>query len=816
MDQQRSARAIYFNPCEIILIKLLLTRIKNGSLYKELSTSDLKDLSTEILNTWSFVDRLANSSNLRFYLQKNWPDEIVSYINNKIPGFSFNDYYESLTDDIILEFVNEGRYNDGRDLTKDDTFKIEDWAKSKVEEVFKPPHVNPVEALKPESITNKGFDFINKTFIESIKDQTQKPKPEDFYLAKRVENCQWYGIIKNWDCVRNNYQEFENKVLQSFNADINKKVVGIVYGAGGTGKSTFLRRLAKNLSDRQFKTVWVNDINAFISNDDEDIKEIFSEGYNYLVIIEDWYQLASDEAIASKLLTQLTRLPNIRIVIGDRVITNKKYLNYFYGSTDDYFELTPEDNDEILNKIKSILPEWEAAIDKIIPKSNKTSLYILLFVLAHSQAIDSENEFIYNLNDIDADFDSIVNSDIKKINKKCTGIARALYYWACVYENYKIKISKKSFLELAKSIESNVPEIINETTDLGKLINNYIYFDSEQINKKERLENMIFFNQDLLAERGLAKVKIPDDWTSFDDSEKRKLMLTIVEKGDDFSAAVIFDLFYRKEPQVFINDDEIIKLFDYSVKKKNFYWQYLKNICDFTFLNREEKIKKIIVLNDIVPLRNSFWGFAVRWIKKEFKPDEQKAYFEKLNYKEQPTIFSAYFILLNNNEKKITAEEILTTYQTSKTIFHNIINACLENTNSKQTAAKILAEYQIDKSISPHIICRCLNMTKDGKIATQILKNYQIGKSISPMIICLCLDITKTETETNTIATEILNDYRTGKPIDYQIICLCLDITKTETETKAIATEILKDYQTGNPIDYQIICLCLDITKTET
>lgn len=55
---------------------------------------------------------------------------------------------------------------------------------------------------------------------------------------------------------------------------------------------------------------------------------------------------------------------------------------------------------------------------------------------------------------------------------------------------------------------------------MGKLINNYIYFDSEQISRREKLSNLVFFNHDLLAERGLSKVIPLMGWAIFDAEEK--------------------------------------------------------------------------------------------------------------------------------------------------------------------------------------------------------------------------------------------------------------------------------------------------------
>lgn len=455
-QQQRSNRAIYLNPCEVFLLKMFLTHLEKRSLLNNLSKPELNQLRIKIGDgCGDLAERLNTKSKLLFYMEKQWPNPIVNYINNKIPGFNFNSFYCSLTDNLIQEFA-EKKIKNGTELTIENTLKIETWSKQKVENFFTPPLVNTSE-VNETTTQFKGFDTIDKGFIEKIKIQKSKPKPEDFYLAKRVENCQWYGIIKNWDWVRRDYQKLEDKVVQSFNSLIAKKLVGIVHGAGGTGKSTLLRRLAINLYNRPFKVIWVNDINEFLANSYDDVIEIFPEGERYLIIIEDYYQLASNENIGNRLLQQLIKLDYLRIVIGDRVITGKKYLQYFYGSPENYFELSQDDNNEILNKIKLILPEWEESISKVMARANYTSLYIILFVLAHTQNSDTKNSFNYNLNDVDADFDTIIQSDIKKINTLNPGIAKALYYWACVYANYKIRISKSSFLEIAKSIHINVP-----------------------------------------------------------------------------------------------------------------------------------------------------------------------------------------------------------------------------------------------------------------------------------------------------------------------------------------------------------------------
>ena len=94
-------------------------------------------------------------------------------------------------------------------------------------------------------------------------------KADDFYLAKQYDDCQWWGIIKNWDVERDAYQRIKKEAIDAFNDDFRQpKIAAFIYGRGGSGKSTLLRRLAYDLKDEDFAVLWLNDkgISRFYEN----------------------------------------------------------------------------------------------------------------------------------------------------------------------------------------------------------------------------------------------------------------------------------------------------------------------------------------------------------------------------------------------------------------------------------------------------------------------------------------------------------------------------------------------------------------------
>lgn len=237
---------------------------------------------------------------------------------------------------------------------------------------------------KIKNISFEGALTIDQGFVDAINKGEEFSKSK-FYSAKQDDNCQWYGILNDFDVVRKVYPEIKNDVLNSFSKIKIYKVAAVIHGTGGCGKSTLLRRLALELIDESgFEIIWVKNrqLENFVSTA---LPEIRTDMENsYLVFVEDWYRLTDEnKEIGNTLLKETQAISNIRLVIGDRDITGKDYRENLVNP-ESIYELTTGENREILDKIIAKQTEWKQAGDLVLnnPRSCNSPLFIILFAIA--------------------------------------------------------------------------------------------------------------------------------------------------------------------------------------------------------------------------------------------------------------------------------------------------------------------------------------------------------------------------------------------------------------------------------------------------
>ncbi|MBK6915418.1 MAG: hypothetical protein IPH11_17775 [Ignavibacteriales bacterium] len=374
---------------------------------------------------------------------------------------------------------------------------------------------------KIENIHIEGAEVINSTFIRRIKNGKQFTKP-DFYTAKQDENCQWYGVINNYDVVRNDYGKVKTIASSCFDKPRTYKVVAVVHGFGGCGKSTLLRRLAVELCNESFKFIWVKD-RGFENFTDNGLIQIQEDRFrNYLVIIEDWYRLTDNlKEKAKEFLLKTQAINNIRVIIGDRETSGKEYINNLPDPLN-VFHLQSTENEKIIAEIMELHTEWKDAKEKVTKKQEyyNTSLFLLLFVIARVSN-EKFDPMEIDFSEPGLAFKSIVKSDLKKINAVYPGMAKALHNWACIYTNHKIFIDFDTFLKIADTYNendkvSNAFTSWNARSTILERVKSYINKGRNTSLRNKKLQQIDFvqFNHDKLAEEGLAGV-ILDGWLEF-------------------------------------------------------------------------------------------------------------------------------------------------------------------------------------------------------------------------------------------------------------------------------------------------------------
>jgi hypothetical protein len=389
-----------------------------------------------------------------------------------------------------------------------------------------------------------GARHINVAFKDNILSKNQNITPTEFYLAKHKGGCQWYGIVKDngWDARRKDYDKIKGTVLKSFLSNSNTLVSVVVCGFGGSGKSTVLRRLAIDCLDSDLVVFWITNLSDFRKN----IETIKSEiTFKYLLIIEDWERLKT--TFDYSFFSELSETNHVRIVIGDREILNKEYLEFF--NQKNTFFLSPIDNTEILNKVLTINPQWEEMADKVLskPEFYNSSIYLILFVIAKSYENTSNPPQFFDEGGITAQFKSIVRRDLQRIYETYPEMVKVLYYWSsmCSKPYRKMSVSWEALLKLAdfyngtNKISSELSSF-NLNNPVCQILSYYISLEQFVVPALKNI-HICNFHHDLLLEEGLSE-PIQLNWY-IDKNIIEEIMNALIQKGEFAVARSVYESF---------------------------------------------------------------------------------------------------------------------------------------------------------------------------------------------------------------------------------------------------------------------------------
>jgi hypothetical protein len=153
-----------------------------------------------------------------------------------------------------------------------------------------------------------------------------------------------------------------------------------------------------------------------------------------------------------------------------------------------------------------------------------------------------------NFNDLKTTAQAIARYDLRTIAGVYPGLAKALFYWSCVYAAYHIFITYEAFLKIADNF--------NENDDPSRYLGTWNADDKEL--KRLRLYvnvgvnvnlampykslKLIQLNHDKLAEDVISKISIPG-WLPYNDTTKQILLDILVDKGDSYSASIVASRF---------------------------------------------------------------------------------------------------------------------------------------------------------------------------------------------------------------------------------------------------------------------------------
>ena len=515
-----------------------------------------------------------------------------------------------------------------------------------------------------ENIRIDGADVINSDFIEKVKQEGTKEAftASDFYLAKQVDECQWYGVTQNWAVERDNYNYIKQEVISSIaDEKRNSKISALVWGPGGSGKSTLLRQLAVDLSNEDFTVLWIKD-KSIESFRDMGIAQLRSEypHKRFLVVIEDLYRVKQQVANLKEIIDSICSNKNVRLIVGDRRIEDNSYKEHIYNPDKNIVEVTVDDNKKALQILLENIPDWKAAADKLLKTEDnyKSTLYYILWTIGRTALKEKEGFSLDPNPDLVSHFRSLVQSDLKVLSVNYPGVAKMLYYWASIYSKNKIYIAYDLFFKLAdlfKTPSGNESKRILVSPSHKTILEIYSSKATGFIKSAGEL-SLFAFNHDILAEDGLSKSPL-SVWHPFDDSIKLSMLPLVIQDGDDFSAST-------------------------------FLLHCLRTIHDTTF-SKEEKKKSI---NQLLAWNN----FSV-YLSQVFTRD-----------------------FYSSQEKSSIADKILA-QDNFWNLPHQIVSTALNISKDKDKADKILAQDNF-WNLPHQIVSTALNISKNEKIKNVVAK----------------------------------------------------------------------------------------------
>ncbi|MPS72484.1 MAG: hypothetical protein E2590_04955 [Chryseobacterium sp.] len=683
--------------------------------------------------------------------------------------------------------------------------------------------------VSEERLEIDGIKIIDEEFIQKVKAGKSFTMPE-FYSARQPNFCQWYGIIHEYDVVRNGYDALKNIIIDSFIEEKHEKVTAIVCGSGGSGKSTALRRIAVDLHKEPIHIVWVEDggIEEFVEKGFPAIKYEVEKNENqkFLIIIEDWYRTFTkeNEQWGTDILKKAKSINNIRFVIGDRTI-KQSYTDH--RSNNFELHLSSDDNKEIIEKIVEKYPDWKLASEKLLRESNtlnnyKSSLFLLLFILARIDQKEFKNETL-DLSEPQQVFQRIIESDLRFIKKKYIGLAKAIYYVGCAYSKYKVTFSYDIFIVIANHYNENEP--INPIFSNWKIdtpVSNTLkqYFSVEQGIDEGKIYNYIRFNHDVLIDEGLSKLNI-QSWNGFDDEVKSELLQMVNQNDNYISASTYISSFFTNEKHLFEDEKQKLYFIECQINKENHHYQYLllhyklskkgKNylaktlikskIYDYDFWNKfffsddpDEWIFDVITIENIkklnqVAVHEFLFSYIYENTHKRELPIEilkrkipiKKFVEDILQYDDwlgidSDVITSSIDISDNVHYKEIFFKKVLT-YPNWQNVSENILIKCLQQTKKQELLmqfSNVILEDPDIKKWARNIIGETVKRSSNKELAFYLISNYKdflyVEKPYFPSVLVKALSIFKDNKELSpeviSVIEYILNIYPESTSIE--------------------------------------------------
>ena len=598
-----------------------------------------------------------------------------------------------------------------------------------------------------------GVRTINQSFKNKTleKGQRNEYSPADFYLGNRNDEYQWYGILNDWDILRNDYPELKDRIVNSFLERSHLNVVSLVIGSGGVGKSTLLRRLAVDCVDEDFVVIWIDDSNIadFVNFR---LYQHIPNDIPYLFILEDWYRIKQllPETDQKLLLQSLNSFSNSRICIGDR-FEDPNVIAFLRGGAElAIYAISYVENKQIISTLAERLPAVQQAAHQLELASDESlyncSLFIILFTIFRLTEEGAFSEVEYS--NIEQEFRQIISSDLRQLSQIHLGAARFLVIFSTLYKTRKFGLASNLLLNLYAELDPQKRRII--PSEAKKILKRYL---SEIEGAEEN--GVLGFNQDVLAELGLSRPivgKSLEEQFQLDPNILVDLLHFLSSRTDEGASDLTMSILLEIGVDEFQFQDlfEITKMTFHGGNHGNHLGFLLRhNDCQKNRIELEEFSKKIVI-SYLEGGNQNFRGAVVSHHKNLRKPAlvslSRRILEHKSLAKLQHHLVVAAFKHSDDNELKQAAAAKILEDDSLATLQDHLVVVAFKHSDDddlkQAVAAKILEDNGLVE-LSPKIIgAAFLNSYEyDVKIAAlrRLIEKYGSFSKINQYIRARCL-----------------------------------------------------------------------------
>jgi hypothetical protein len=388
-----------------------------------------------------------------------------------------------------------------------------------------------LQRLFARGVNGSGVRFLGKNFIESL--TSRELDPLRFFTARHSDDCQWLGVAQGLAAQRSCQEQIESVLKAQFlSHQTDRKVVAVICGEGGSGKSTVLRQIALNQA-KDRAVWWIENVSNFLQYDAISISENIH--LSCLLIIEDWYRNMKGLS-CSDFFQWLSEQSNVLVLIGDRTYQQTVYGDYCRSGAK--YQLLPSDNQIILEYIQSTYSEYRRIFDQFNDHLfHQNSLFILLFIAATLLTEESQNSSSIDLSDGPlTSFQKIIAKKLLSLERDQhhQGLGKALILLGQIYTSSKLQYQplSESFFLHAASFLGNNPKVFDVVDSVGyphdvlALAYKNTVVSKHMGGSFDRLE----FNHDVLADQGV--IHAHDYYPDLDISGKYAL-ITLLESLSD-------------------------------------------------------------------------------------------------------------------------------------------------------------------------------------------------------------------------------------------------------------------------------------------